>query len=415
MRFSALSLLRAGLNSRPGWPQQIAFRELGERYDVVIIGGGGHGLATAYYLAKQHGCSRIAVLERGWIGGGNTGRNTAVTRANYLRPESNRFYRRSLSLYAGLSRELNYNIMLSEIGVVTLAHDRTELELFRRRCNAMQLLGISGEMMSRDQLAVAYPRLNLSTTARYPVFGGLLHRHGGISRHDAVAWGYARAASALGVDIIQNCEVTDIDVSAGVVRGVVTRRGRVSADRVAIAVAGHSSRVAAMAGVSMPVTSQCLQAMVSEPVKPCLDGVVISQKVHCYVSQSDRGELVIGGGTDPYTSYAQRGSFSSTRDTICSTLELFPSFDRLKLMRQWGGIVDISPDSSPIISGTPVAGLYISGGWGTGGYKAIPAGGECLAYLIAQDRPDELSEPFSLQRFQTGRLIDESLSASVAH
>jgi sarcosine oxidase subunit beta len=299
--------------------------------------------------------------------------------------------------------------------VVTLAHDRNELELFRRRCNAMQLLDIDGDILSRDELALAYPRLNLSSAARYPVVGGLLHRQGGISRHDAVAWGYARAASALGVDIIQNCAVTDIDVSNRSVRGVVTSRGRVRADKVAIAVAGHSSEVAAMAGVSLPVTSQCLQAMVSEPVKPCLDGVVISLKVHCYVSQSDRGELVIGGGTDAYTSYAQRGNFSSTRDTIRSTLELFPSFDRLKLMRQWGGIVDISPDSSPIISKTDVAGLYISGGWGTGGYKAIPAGGECFAHTIAHDRPHTLSEPFSLHRFQTGHLIDESLSASVAH
>lgn len=415
MKFSALSLLKEGLHGHQHWPAQVPQASLKPRYDAVVIGGGGHGLATAYYLARNHGFSNVAVLEKGWIGGGNTGRNTAVTRANYLRPESNRFYKHSLKLYAGLSRELNYNIMLSEIGVLTLAHDRTELELFRRRCNAMRLLDIDGVMLSPDEIAPRYPRLNMSSRAAYPILGGLLHKSGGISRHDAVAWGYARAAARLGVDIVQNCEVQGLDVAGGGIGAVRTNRGTVRTDKVAIAVAGHSSQLAAMAGIRLPVQSQCLQAMVSEPVKPCLHGVVISLRVHCYVSQSDRGELVIGGGTDPYTSYAQRGDFIRTLDTLRSTLALFPSFSRLKLMRQWGGIVDIAPDSSPIVSQTPVRGLYLSGGWGTGGYKAIPAGGECLAYTIANDRPHELTAPFSLDRFQRGALIDESLSASVAH
>ncbi len=403
------------MRQSPRWPAQRRSPSLKKRYDVVIVGAGGHGLATAYYLAKNHGCSNVAVLDKGWLGGGNTGRNTAITRANYLRPESNRFYQHSLSLYDGLSRELDYNIMLSKVGVLTVAHDRHELELFRRRCNAMQLLGIDGEMLSADQVRDEWPRLNMSPQARFPVVGGLMHRSGGISRHDAVAWAYARAADRLGVDIIENCEVTGLNVGEGGVRGVCTHQGDVEASQVVIAVAGHSAQLAAMAGVELPITSQCLQAMVSEPVKPCIDGALISLRVHCYLSQSDRGELVIGGATDAYTSFGQRGSFAATRDTAKALVELFPSFKRLKLMRQWGGIVDITPDASPIMSKTPVAGLYLSGGWGTGGYKAIPAGGECMAFMVAEDKPHELIQPFALDRFARGALIDESLSASVAH
>jgi len=415
MKFSALSLLRNGLRKTPGWQPQRRFPELKPGYDVVIIGAGGHGLATAYYLAKNHGCTNVAVLDKGWLGGGNMGRNTAITRANYLRPESNRFYRHSLSLYDQLSDELNYNIMLSHVGVLTLAHDRHEMELFRRRSNAMQLLGIDGEMLDRDRVQAGWPRLNFSRHARFPIAGGLLHKSGGISRHDAVAWGYARAADRLGVDIIESCEVTGIRQTMGRVSGVETSRGPVSADKVVIAVAGHSSQVAAMAGVKLPVASQCLQAMVSEPVKPCLDGAVISLRVHSYLSQSDRGELVIGGAADGYTSFSQGGSLASTRETLRAMIELFPTFRRLKLMRQWGGTVDITPDASPIISLTPVPGLYLSGGWGTGGYKAVPAGGECMAYTVVNDRPHDLCAPFSLDRFERGALIDESLSASVAH
>jgi len=413
--YSAGSILRHALSGHQRWPMAWRNCELKPSYDAVVIGGGGHGLATAYYLAKNHGLNRVAVLEKGWIGGGNTGRNTAVTRSNYLQPQSSRFYDFSLKLYDGLANELNFNIMLSKIGVLTLAHDRHELELMRRRANAMLLQGIDSEVLGVQQIADECPRLNVGREARFPIYGALMQRSGGISRHDAVAWAYARAADRLGVDIIQGCEVQGFDIDAGGVRSVRTSKGVIKADKVGIAVAGNSSVLAQMAGIRLPLVSQCLQAMVTEPVKPCLDTVVISMRAHCYVSQSDRGEVVIGGRTDAYPSYGQRGNLPATEDALTAAVELFPFLSRLKLMRQWAGIVDISPDASPIISATDVRGLYMSGGWGTGGYKAIPGGGYTFAHTIANDCPHELNEAFSISRFSSGRWVDEALAASVEH
>jgi len=414
-RYSAWSLFKHGLSGHRNWPQAWRNPELRSRYDVVIIGGGGHGLATAYYLAKVHGITRVAVIERGWIGGGNTGRNTTISRSNYFYPESTRFYEHSLRRYETMARDLNYNIMFSQNGLMTLAFSRHEMEIFRRWATAIQVQGVDSEMLTRDEVAAAVPLLNMSADARYPVYGGFIQKRGGVSRHDAVAWAYARAASSLGVDIVQNCEVTGLDVNGGRITGVRTSLGDIRADKVGMAVAGHSSVVASMAGIRLPIVSQCLQAMVSEPVKPCFGHTVMSPMVHCYVSQSDRGELVIGGGADTYPSYGQRGSLPATEAVLNAIVEIYPAFSRLKLMRQWAGIVDIAPDASPIVSKTPVTGFYISTGWGTGGYKAIPAGGETLAYTIAHDRPHELVEPFSLDRFARGRLIDEGAAAGVAH
>jgi len=414
-RYSALNLFRHALRGHRGWPAAWRSPEPKSAYDVVIIGGGGHGLATAYYLAREHGMTNVAVLEKGWIGGGNTGRNTAVTRSNYFYPESTRFYEHSLKRYETLGRDLNYNIMFSQIGLIALATSRHEMEIYRRWVNAIQLQGVDCDVLSRDEIVAMIPLLNVSPTARYPIHGGFMQRRAGISRHDAVAWAYARAADALGVDIIQNCEVTGLELSEGRIRGLKTSRGVIRTEKVASAVAGHSTQIAAMAGVGLPIVSQCLQAMVSEPLKPCFDHTVICPTVHCYLSQSDRGELVIGGGADPHPSFGQRGSPVTTEAVLRALVELYPAFSRVKLMRQWGGIVDIAPDSSPIVSKTPVQGFYISTGWGTGGYKAIPAGGETLAYTIAHDKPHPLVEPFSLARFAQGRLIDEGAAAGVAH
>lgn len=414
-QYSALNLLKQAFRGHKDWPKAWRSPEPKSQYDVVVIGGGGHGLATAYYLAKAHGITNVAVLEKGWIGGGNTGRNTAVSRSNYFYPESTRFYEHSLKLYERMGKDLNFNVMFSQNGIINLAFDRHEMEIFKRWATAIQVQGVDSEMMSREQIAEAVPRLDMSSRARYHVYGGFMQKRGGISRHDAVAWGYARAADSMGVDIIQNCEVTGLDVNDGRIRGVRTTRGDIRCDKLASAVAGHSSVVAAMAGVDLPIVSMCLQAMVSEPVKPCFEHVVMSPKVHCYVSQSDRGEIVIGGGADTYPSYGQRGNLPATEAVLSAVAEMYPSFGRLKLMRQWAGIVDIAPDSSPIVSKTPVTGFYISTGWGTGGYKSIPAGGETLAYTIANDRPHELIEPFSLDRFAKGQLIDEGAAAGVAH
>lgn len=414
-KYSAFSLVKHALGGHKRWPKSWRSPELKTHYDAVVIGGGGHGLATAYHLAKDHGMTNVAVLEKGWIGGGNTGRNTAVSRSNYFYPESTRFYEHSLKRYENLGKELNYNIMFSQNGLINLAFSRHEMEIFRRWVTAIQVQGVDCEVMSREQIGDAIPRLNMSQNARYPVYGGFIQRRGGISRHDAVAWAFARAADDLGVDIIQNCEVTGLDVSSGRIRGVKTSLGDIRTEKVGSAVAGHSTVVAAMAGVKLPIVSMCLQAMVSEPVKPCFDHTVISPMVHCYVSQSDRGELVIGGGADTHASYGQRGNLPSTEAVLNAVIEMYPTFSRMKLMRQWGGIVDIAPDSSPIVSKTPVDGFYISTGWGTGGYKAIPAGGETMAHTMANDSPHPLVEPFSLERFATGRLVDEGAAASVAH
>jgi heterotetrameric sarcosine oxidase beta subunit len=414
-RYSAWTLLEGAARGPESWQPAWRDAELKPRYDVIVIGGGGHGLATAYYLAKNHDVRNVAVLEQGWIGGGNTGRNTTVVRSNYLYPESARLYDFSLKLFEGLSRELDFNIMLSQRGMVTLAHSRHDLDAMARWANAMRLNGVDSDLMSRDEVLAMVPRANTGPDARFPILGGFTQRRAGTARHDAVAWGYARAASALGVDLVQGCRVTGIDITDGRVVGVRTNRGNVRCDRIGVAVAGSSTLLADMAGFRLPVTSYALQAMVSEPVKPVLDTVVLSPAVGAYWSQSDKGELVIGGGIDHFNSYAQRGSFAVTQDVVAATVEIFPSFSRLRLLRQWAGIVDIVKDSSPIIGETPVRGLYINCGWGTGGFKAIPVGGWTLAHVLATGRDHELAEPFQLSRFHSGHLIDEAAASGIAH
>jgi sarcosine oxidase, subunit beta len=415
VNYSAWSLLRGALSGQRHWTP--AWRDAAPKssYDVIVVGGGGHGLATAYYLAKNHGIANVAVIERGWIGGGNTGRNTTIVRSNYLYPESARLYDFSLQLYEGLSQALNFNIMLSQRGLVLLAHSRHDLDAMSRWANAMRMNGIQAELLSREQVGELAPALDLSAGARLPILGGFIQRRGGTARHDAVAWGYARAASALGVDIIQNCEVVDFLKENGRVVGVNTNLGRIRADRVGIAAAGHSSVLAKLAGFRLPVTSYALQAMVSEPIKPLLDTVILSPGTGAYVSQSDKGEIVMGAMLDLFPSYAQRGSFAVTQSIIAATLALFPSFSRLNLMRQWAGIVDVVHDSSPIIGPTPLPNLYINCGWGTGGFKAIPVGGWTLAHALATGKNHALAEPFQLERFISGRLIDEAAASGIAH
>ena len=416
MKYSALALLRGALSGQRSWTQAWRSPQPKAAYDVIIVGGGGHGLATAFYLAKNHGIRNVAVLERGWLGGGNTGRNTTIVRSNYLFPESARLYEFSLKLYESLSRELNFNIMLSQRGLVLLAHSRHDLEAMSRWANAMQMNGIDAELLTREAVAARAPLLDMSREARFPVLGGFMQRRAGTARHDAVAWGYARAADALGVDILQNCEVTGfVKGAAGEVTGVDTSRGRIGAARIGIAAAGHSSVLAKLAGFALPVTSYGLQAMVTEPVKPALDTVVLSPGTGAYVSQSDKGEMVLGASLDLFPSYAQRGSFAVTQSILAATLAIFPSFSRLRLLRQWAGIVDVVHDSSPIIGATPVPGLFINCGWGTGGFKAIPVGGWTLAHVLASGRSHELAEPFGLERFHNGRLIDEAAAAGIAH
>ena len=372
-----------------------------------MIGGGGHGLATAYYLAKEHGISNVAVLEKGWLGGGNTGRNTTIVRSNYMLEANAHFYDHALKLWEGLSQDLNFNVMFSQRGVINLAHSDPQLDSFSRRGNAMRLNGIDAVMLSRDEIARMVPLLDCSPTARFPVTGGLLQARGGVARHDAVAWGYARAADARGVDIIQNCEVTGIRRDGGRVVGVETTRGYIGADKVGIVVAGNSSRLAAMADVRLPVESHVLQAMVTEPLKPVLDTVITSGATHLYISQTDKGEILMGGDLDGYNSYAQRGNLPLIEHVIAGALSMFPFLSRLRLMRTWGGVMDMSMDGSPIIGKLPVEGLYLDGGWCYGGFKATPGSGWVFAHTIAQDRPHPLNEAFNLERFNTGYLLDE--------
>ena len=412
-RYSFLALARHAVNGHRNWPRVLRQPALAPTYDAVIIGGGGHGLATAYFLAKEHGMRRIAVLEKGAIGHGNSGRNTQVVRSDYFHLVSSKFFERSLKLYEGLSRELDYNIMLSQRGKVSLAHSPHELEMLRRAVNAIRMNGVDAEMLSVDELRRAEPMLNFQ--CRYPIEGAAVQWRGGIARHDAVVWAFARAASALGVDIVQGCEVTGFSTDGDRVTGVETNLGRIAAPRVCLAVAGHSSVLARKAGVALPIHSTALQAMVTEPVKPLVNTVLISATIHVYVSQTDRGEIVIGGGADIVHSYAQRGGLPMLEANAQGAVDLFPCLGRLRVMRQWAGIVDISPDTSPVMGLTPVQGLYVSAGWGTGGYKAIPAGGETMAWTIANDKPHALIAAFGLDRFAAGALVDEGAASGVAH
>ena len=414
-KYSIFSLLRNARDDHQNWPRAWRSPEPKDAYDVVIIGGGGHGLATAYYLAKEHGITSVAVLEKGWLGGGNTARNTTVVRSNYLWDESAAIYDKSLKLWEGLSQELNFNVMFSQRGVLNLAHNQHDLREISRRINAIRLNGVDSEFLTPAEIKAFCPILNTSPNARYPILGASLQRRGGNARHDAVAWGYARAADARGVDIIQNCEVTGIRRKGRKVVGVETTRGVIKTGKVGAVAAGHTSVVAAMAGLRLPIESHPLQALVSEPIKPVLHTVVMSGLVHVYVSQSDRGELIMGAGIDAHTSYAQRSGLHTIEHMMASIIELFPIVSRLRMMRQWAGVVDICPDASPIVGTTPVEGFYINGGWGTGGFKATPGSGWAFAYTIANDRPHPLNEPFALERFSSGRLIDEHGAAGVAH
>jgi sarcosine oxidase subunit beta len=384
-------------------------------YDVVIVGGGGHGLATAYYLARNHGITNVAVLERGWLAGGNMARNTTIIRSNYLWDESAAIYEHSLKLWEGLEAELDYDILFSQRGVLNLAHNLGDVREGVRRVEANRLNGVDAEWLDADGVKEFCPLVNVSPDVRYPVLGATLQRRGGIAKHDHVAWAYARAADALGVDLIQDCEVTGIDVADGRVTGVRTTRGPIRAGSVALAAAGHTSVLAAMAGLELPVSSHPLQALVSELLEPVLNCVVMSNAVHVYVSQAHKGELVMGAGIDAYNGYGQRGGVHVIEAQMAAALELFPVFSRVHVLRTWAGIVDVCPDASPIVGLSPVAGLYLNCGWGTGGFKGTPGSGWVYAHTIANDEPHELNLPFSLERFETGALIDEHGAAAVAH
>ena len=414
-RYSIFSLARNAIDYHRDWPAAWRSPEPKAEYEVVIVGAGGHGLATAYYLAKEHGVRDIAVVEKGWLGGGNTGRNTTIIRSNYLWDESAAIYEKALQLYEGLSQDLNFNVMLSQRGVINLAHNLGDMRELSRRVNAIRLNGIDSEILTPAQIKALVPILDISPTARYPVLGASLQKRGGVARHDAVAWGYARAADALGVDIIQKCEVTALRRSRGRITAVETTRGTIKAKKVGLVAAGHSSVLAAMADIRLPIESHPLQALVSEPLKPVIDVVLMSNAVHVYISQSDKGELVIGAGIDGYISYTQRGGLHIIEEQLAAAIALCPSISRVRMMRQWGGIVDVCPDASPIVGKTPVKGLYVNGGWGTGGFKAIPGSGWAFAHTIARDEPHPLNAPFSLDRFVTGALVDEHGAAAVAH
>ena len=406
MRYSIFSLLSQTLQGHKGWTP--AWRDSAPKpeYDVIIIGGGGHGLATAHYLASRHGITNVAVLEKGYLGSGNVGRNTTIIRSNYLLPGNTPFYELSMKLWEGLEQDLNYNAMVSQRGVLNLYHSDAQRDAFARRGNAMRLAGVDAELLGTEQVRAMLPYLDFDN-ARFPIQGGLLQRRGGSARHDAVAWGFARAADSRGVDMIQNCEVTGITMSGGRAIGVETSRGPIRAKKIAMAVAGNSSRVAAMAGMRLPIETHVLQAFVSEGLKPLIDCVVTFGAGHFYISQSDKGGLVFGGDIDGYNSYAQRGNLPVIEDVMESAMALWPGLGRVRMLRHWGGVTDMSMDGSPIIDTTPVDGLYLNAGWCYGGFKPTPAAGFCCAHLIATGQPHPVATAYRLDRFATGRVIDE--------
>jgi sarcosine oxidase, subunit beta len=414
-KYSIFSLARNALSYHQNWQKAWRSPQPKRKYKVIIVGGGGHGLATAHYLAKVHGITDVAVLEKGWIGGGNTGRNTTIVRSNYLWDEAAQLYEHSLKLWEGLSQELNFNVMFSQRGVLNLGHSLQDMRDIERRVNANYLNGIDGVVLDAAGVKRVVPIINTSPDVRYPILGASFQPRGGVARHDAVAWGFARAADDAGIDIIQNCEVTGTRIENGRITGVDTTRGTILADRVGVVAAGHTSVLADMAGLRFPIESHPLQALVSEPMKPILDTVVMSNAVHGYVSQSDKGELVIGAGIDSFNGYGQRGSFDILEGTLAAIVELFPIFSRVRMLRSWGGIVDVTPDACPIIARTPVKGLYFNCGWGTGGFKATPGSGWVFAHTLANDAPHPLNEAFTLERFESGALIDEHGAAGVAH
>jgi sarcosine oxidase subunit beta len=413
-RYSAFQLIRRGL-SRADWPRSFRQHDLKPSYDVVIVGAGVHGLATAYYLAANHGISNVAVLDKGYLGGGGSGRNTAIIRSNYLTPEGVRFYDRSLKLYERLAVELNFNVMFSQRGHLTLAHNDSSLRTMRWRAEVNKLEGVNSEVIGPAEIKRLVPFMDVSEQARYPILGALYHPPGGTIRHDAVNWGYARAADHAGVELHQQTEVLGIDVAGGRVTGVRTSRGHISTPVVVNCTAGWASLISAMAGVTMPIITHPLQAAVTEPVKVFLTTVVVSGTLHVYVSQTDRGELVFGASTDPYPSYSMRGSLEFTEELASHVLELMPSISRLRVLRQWAGLCDLTPDFSPIMGITPVEGFLVDVGWGTYGFKAGPAAGEAMAELVATGKTPELIAAFDLARFAEGRLVGEKGAAAVGH